>query len=108
MIRRTFILIFLLLTFLCTSNILINAQTKESFSMIEGASIRTEGVQWKFSASFTDEELDKRGFFVIYGKTSVEDLMVLLEEEGPYIVNGKEAKIALSSKWRCRYIHWFN
>lgn len=52
----------------------------------------TQGL--KFQATFDESTLElERGFFVIYGKASIEDLMEVVDDENPTI-NGKSVKIA--------------
>lgn len=64
--------------------------------MVDGASIRTNNPQGlKFTARFRGDQLDKtRGFFIAYGEIDVLDFSVLLEQNGPYVVNGKDVKLA--------------
>lgn len=73
----------------------------EPVQMLDGASIRTEGVQGlKFSATFdqtllnTMVEGDFRGFFIMYGVASVADLNAAAASPDPqaYLVNGKSIK----------------
>lgn len=59
--------------------------------MLPGASIRTSGTQGlKYQASYTSSMLaSERGFFVIYGETTLTELLAVIDDE-VMIINEKE------------------
>lgn len=92
-----FVLLFTIVTVVSFKAVEVNADLN-NINMVEGASIRTTGVQGlKFSATFDETaisslgETDTRGFFIMYGEATVSDL-VADEPNHTALVNGKSIK----------------
>lgn len=90
------VLVFTLSLFLHLTVIKVNGTT--NISMLDGASIRTFGTQGlKFAAIYDEDFLTcERGFFLIYGEASLDDLKQTLNS-GEMILNCKEVLKVTSS-----------